>query len=700
MLLLLVSWVSSIESVDVPPGHRGLTMPCETCHTTDSWKEMKHPIDFDHTQTGFPLEDRHRNAACETCHVKGDFVTVSRDCQSCHNDVHRAENGSDCQRCHDVRGWIPSQTVDLHQMTRFPLVGVHEMVSCQMCHVNQQQNEFVGLSTECYACHATDFRNARSPNHVAAQIDVRCEQCHAASAPNWENALFDHNQTGFSLVGAHQGADCASCHSNGVFEGTPIDCYSCHQMDFEQTKAPNHVLANLETNCQTCHTDVAWKPSTFDHNLANFALAGAHVTTDCASCHVGGVFTGTPTDCYACHKPDFEQAKEPDHMAANFDSNCQTCHTDAAWKPSTFDHNQTNFALAGAHVETDCASCHVDGVFTGTPTDCYTCHKLDFEKVKDPDHVAANFDQDCLTCHTDVAWEPSTFDHNQTNFVLAGAHVTTDCASCHVDGVFTGTPTDCYTCHKLDFEKVKDPDHVAANFDQDCLTCHTDVAWEPSTFDHSQTDFVLAGAHVTTDCASCHVDGVFSGTPTDCFTCHQLDYEQTQNPNHVLAQLSVQCLDCHTQSAWEPAQFDHNLTEFPLTGRHVNTDCASCHINGQFANTSKDCFACHDSDFQEAKDPNHVAAGFPQDCESCHNTNRWDPADFNHRTYFPIYTGEHRGEWDACSDCHTQATDFKVFSCTTCHEHRKREMDDEHDDVRNYVYQSAACYDCHPNGEE
>ena len=27
-------------------------------------------------------------------------------------------------------------------------------------------------------------------------------------------------------------------------------------------------------------------------------------------------------------------------------------------------------------------------------------------------------------------------------------------------------------------------------------------------------------------------------------------------------------------------------------------------------------------------------------------------------------------------------------------------MDDKHDEVRNYVYQSQACYTCHPNGRE
>jgi hypothetical protein len=43
---------------------------------------------------------------------------------------------------------------------------------------------------------------------------------------------------------------------------------------------------------------------------------------------------------------------------------------------------------------------------------------------------------------------------------------------------------------------------------------------------------------------------------------------------------------------------------------------------------------------------------------------------------------------------------FGVFSCLTCHEHNQSEMDDEHDDVPGYVYESTACYGCHPTGEE
>ena len=41
-----------------------------------------------------------------------------------------------------------------------------------------------------------------------------------------------------------------------------------------------------------------------------------------------------------------------------------------------------------------------------------------------------------------------------------------------------------------------------------------------------------------------------------------------------------------------------------------------------------------------------------------------------------------------------------MFTCIDCHAHTKPDMDDEHDDVGGYEYQTSACYACHPDGKE
>jgi hypothetical protein len=105
------------------------------------------------------------------------------------------------------------------------------------------------------------------------------------------------------------------------------------------------------------------------------------------------------------------------------------------------------------------------------------------------------------------------------------------------------------------------------------------------------------------------------------------------------------------------------------------------------------------SDYNGAANPNHSTAGFPTACQTCHTTSRWSPSTFNHDgLYFPIYSGTHRNRWTLCSECHTNASNFSVFSCINCHEHNRTDTDSHHREVTNYVYDSAHCYSCHPSG--
>jgi hypothetical protein len=82
-------------------------------------------------------------------------------------------------------------------------------------------------------------------------------------------------------------------------------------------------------------------------------------------------------------------------------------------------------------------------------------------------------------------------------------------------------------------------------------------------------------------------------------------------------------------------------------------------------------------------------------CESCHKASDpdWNRAVFTH-TWFPL-SGPHNV---TCAQCHTTPNTFAVFSCTVCH--GRSQMDDKHlGKVSGYVYDSNACYACHPNGK-
>ncbi len=661
---------------------------CTICHSTTGWS----PSTFNHNNTAFPLTGAHISLQCIACHANG-YQNTPTDCWSCHSgdynrttDPNHVQNNfsHDCTQCHNTSRWDDGFN---HGNLGFPLTGAHSTLQCIACHANG----YINTPADCYSCHETAFIGVTDPNHVQNNFNHDCTQCHTTNG--WTPATFDHAGTPFPLTGAHVSVQCVACHANG-YQNTPTDCYACHQTAYDGVTDPNHVQNNFNHDCTQCHTTNGWTPATFDHSGTPFPLTGAHVSVQCIACHANG-YQNTPTDCYSCHQTAYNGVTDPNHVQNNFDHNCTICHTTTGWSPSTFNHANTPFPLTGAHTSLQCVACHANG-YQNTPTDCYSCHQTAYNGVTDPNHVQNNFDHNCTTCHTTSGWSPATFDHSNTTFPLTGAHTSLQCVACHANG-YQNIPTDCYSCHQTAYNGVTDPNHVQNNFDHNCTICHTTTGWSPATFDHSNTTFPLTGAHTSLQCVACHANG-YQNIPTDCYSCHQTAYNGVTDPNHVSDNFSYICTQCHTTTGWSPATFNHNQTSFPLTGAHVSLQCLSCHANG-FDNTPTDCFACHQSDFNGATNPNHQSAGFPTQCVMCHNTSAWSPSTFNHDAqYFPIYSGNHRGRWSTCSQCHTNPSDFSTFECILCHEHNRTDTDSHHQGVPGYQYNSQACYNCHPRG--
>ena len=670
---------------------------CLTCHTMTGWR----PSIFQHSKTNFQLTGAHLSVECASCHTNNRFAGLSRDCFICHqkdfvqtiSPNHKTGQFShDCLSCHSLNGWQPA-TFD-HSKTNFRLVGAHATIECSSCHTG---GKFKSLPRDCFSCHNQDYTKTTKPNHASSQLSHDCLTCHTDIA--WKPSTFEHSKTNYPLVGAHTTAECSSCHTNGRFKGLPTDCYSCHTQDFMNVKTIDHV--KLSHDCLTCHTNIVWKPATFDHNKTKLQLTGAHLTAECSSCHSTTKYVGLPTDCYTCHQQEFAKTITPNHSLAQFSHDCLTCHTTMVWKPSTFDHNKTNFQLVGAHKTVECSSCHASGVYKGLPSDCFSCHQNNFASTTNPNHTTAQFSHDCLTCHSTISWKPSTFNHSTTTFPLVGAHAAVTCASCHSNGVYKGLPSDCFSCHQANFNSTTNPNHTTAQFSHDCLTCHSTISWKPSTFNHSTTAFPLVGAHAAVVCGDCHKNGQYKGTSAVCYDCHLTAFNNTSAPSHVTSQFSHDCLTCHSNVAWKPATFNHSTTTFPLVGAHASASCASCHKNGVYKGTSTDCYICHQSDYNGTTSPAHATANFPTACISCHTSTAWVPSTFNHTLYFPIGSGDkHRpGRWTVCTDCHNSPTNFKIFTCIACHEHSNQPIvDKDHQGVAGYVYESNACYKCHPKG--
>ena len=481
---------------------------------------------------------------------------MATSCADCHRDPHNHELGTQCEKCHTPRTWTnQSEIFRAHSRTRFPLFAVHANVDCESCHPRSQKpHEYVTTPTTCDGCHLKDYMAVQSPNHAQASFSTRCEDCHSMTASGWRATRFtDHNKTRFPLAGGHRSVACERCHPGGRFTGTSLECYSCHQANYQGTTNPNHVAGNFPRTCNSCHTVNGWRPASLtDHNLTRFPLTGAHQTVDCARCHVGGRYTGTPTDCYSCHQANYQGTSNPNHVAGNFPRTCEACHSTNAWRPASgIDHSKTRFPLTGAHQQVACERCHVGGRYGGTPTDCYSCHKNNYDGASNPNHRASGFPTTCASCHSTNGWRPASFDHNKTRFPLTGAHRNVDCARCHAGGKYAGTATACYSCHKNKYDGTSNPNHAAANFPTNCDSCHSTSAWKPATFDHDGRYFpIYSGKHrgKWSACNDCHKNaGNYKAF--ECILCHEHSNKAKVDSDHKdekgYSYNSQACYKCH-----------------------------------------------------------------------------------------------------------------------------------------------------------
>ncbi len=65
---------------------------------------------------------------------------------------------------------------------------------------------------------------------------------------------------------------------------------------------------------------------------------------------------------------------------------------------------------------------------------------------------------------------------------------------------------------------------------------------------------------------------------------------------------------------------------------------------------------------------------------------------------FPIVHGVEENPEGDCNVCHGGFESFSEFTCLNCHAHEQTETDAAHKLVPDYIYESTACYACHPQG--
>ncbi len=305
-------------------------------------------------------------------------------------------------------------------------------------------------------------------------------------------------------------------------------------------------------------------------------------------------------------------------------------------------------------------------------------------------------------------------DLHQSHASLEGVE---NCTQCHESGRGLSAEK-CLSCHAVLNKQIQSGKglHSGKEFAK-CQSCHVEhhgrdfdlIFWKGGrdNFDHEKTGYKLEGAHARAKCRDCHnsdnirgptlnelkkaekdPDHTFLGLGTSCLSCHTDEHR---------GQLEQKCLTCHTFKKWKPAPgFDHDKTEYPLTGLHGKQKCAACHetvTDNKFPG-DKDyikfaglrfpaCINCH----QDTHDNR-----FGKNCGSCHNTSGWQnykKSNFNHdKTRFAL-EGRHVGL--ECEACHKPGKPVKIKrfqKCMDCHQ-------DAHEAQFVHSKNGAACENCH-----
>ena len=297
-----------------------------------------------------------------------------------------------------------------------------------------------------------------------------------------------------------------------------------------------------------------------------------------------------------------------------------------------------------------------------------------------------------------------------------------DCNKCHEAGF--GVPDDkCLACHTHQplRRRIKAGKGFHATKEvkkKRCKSCHaehieeppgsgrgrrTTIDWRPfggkRNFDHGLAGWPLEGTHRYTKCEKCHDKKypesklpTYLGARQECTTCH-FGTEKRHGPGgtnpHEFKDVSLtECQVCHSFANFAvqnlgATKFDHDKTDYPISGFHTRNKCVSCHEQNikdfTVQEDFNDCKGCHE-------DSHKSVISAKRDCNSCHNQKvRFRKTAFDHgrETRWPI-RGEHKK--NRCKDCHEIGSPpvAPQMNCVSCH-----------NDVHKGRFGAETCEGCH-----
>src|ERR1700758_2460359 len=153
--------------------------PCKECHVDHKGRNVNiMPLNektFDHNQTDFKLEDKHKDVKCEKCHLpKQKYRDATPDCYGCHkkDDKHKGTLGQKCEECHNAKSWKEKDVNYDHDKTKFKLRGAHAdpKVKCEDCHANEPGKNPQRASSPCHK------QDDEKKGH-RGRFGAKCENC-------------------------------------------------------------------------------------------------------------------------------------------------------------------------------------------------------------------------------------------------------------------------------------------------------------------------------------------------------------------------------------------------------------------------------------------------------------------------------------------------------------------------------------------
>lgn len=650
---------------------------CGECHKDHAgldfqmieWKGGREA--FDHALAEYPLEGKHREVRCESCHrpeliadtavhrvlaehpTKKTYLGLDRNCVSCHFDEHRGQFSESCDRCHDLTAFRPAPLFD-HDQTIYPLVGAHRETACDRCHARQVDNSraaVLGPTASDYAVYKRlsfdDCRDCHDDPHLG-RLGERCLECHLdgtwkVAAENGRESRIDHDRTRYPLRGRHIGVACQRCHprnSRGLLVSQDLPFSRCD--DCHRDAHPDQFSSSRDQDCASCHEVTGFTPATFgaeEHARSPYPLEGAHLAVPCSRCHADQpgaeaerqTFRSIPDQPPHARRLATQQFSFGEYPLAS----CETCHGDP---------HAGQFLKGGTAPA--CADCHSLGSFSELAFDHASVYPLTGK------HAHAR----CSGCHPrDAALggaRPSVLpwlQHVQHSAEIAPVR-------------YSGISQTCRVCHRDPHLGQFKPSPIG-----DCERCHDTESFAiASTYDHGTTRFPLAGAHEMLHCDRCHPSteilpgsaaARYVAVPQLCGDCHEDPHEGSFRSNRGQSN----CAGCHNETSWHQVTFDHALTGFELGAEHQLVACAACH--GAEA-APRECIQCHNDVHGAFLGPN---------CGECHNGtagfSRVALKRVHEQTRLPLI-GRHATV--PCASCHVDRLDLKFMSldpqCARCHE--------------------------------